>query len=180
MDLVELTDGTILLRPFRPEDAEAHLAGEDDEQVRWLSGGRATLSGVRAWIEASQRADGSVFTFAIVNAQTRALVGMVEARTDHEAIAGLSEGDANISYGLYPIARGQGYASRAVALVMDFLQSRGLRQAVIRVDPRNTSSARVAQRLGYQHIGQTPAAEDHTLDIYVRPLDQDREPPRQP
>src|SRR5919201_1339867 len=120
MDLLELTDGTILLRPFRPEDAATHLTGEDAEQVRWLSGGRGTLVRVLAWIEANQRqwqAGGPVFNFAIVNAATSTLLGMVEANTDYRRIAGLRQGDANISYGLYPGARGHGYASRAVALV---------------------------------------------------------------
>ena len=120
MDLLELTDGTILLRPFRPEDAATHLTGEDAEQVRWLSGGRGTLVRVLAWIEANQRhwqAGGPVFNFAIVNASTGTLLGMVEATTDYRRIAGLRQGDANISYGLYPGARGHGYASRAVALV---------------------------------------------------------------
>jgi len=129
---VEITDGNVLLRPFRPEDAEAHLAGEDDEQVRWVSGGRGTLAGILAWIEANQRhwrAGGPVFSFAILDADTGTLLGMVEANTDPFRIDGLHEGDANISYGLYPAARGHGYASRAVTLVMDFLQSRGLRRA---------------------------------------------------
>jgi RimJ/RimL family protein N-acetyltransferase len=150
MGLFQLTDGTILLRPFRPEDAKAHLAGEDIEQVRWLSGGRASMAGVLAWIHSSQlhwQAGGPVFNLAITNAHSGTLLGMVEANTDHRRIIGLREGDANISYGLYPAARSRGYATRAVVLVMEFLQSRGLRRAVIRVDPRNTTSSRVALRL---------------------------------
>jgi hypothetical protein len=116
-ELLELTDGKILLRHFRLVDAESHLAGEDAEQVRWLSGGRGTLPGVLAWIEGNQRhwqVAGPVFNFAIVHAHTGTLLGMVEANTDYLRIAGLHEGDANISYGLYPCARGHGYASRAV------------------------------------------------------------------
>ena len=178
-ELPGLTDGTILLRHFRLEDAENHLAGEDAEQVRWLSGGRGTLPGVLAWIEANQRhwqAGGPVFNFAIVHAHTGTLLGMVEANTDYLRIAGLHEGDANISYGLYPGARGHGYASRAVALVMDFLQSRGIRRAVIRVDPRNTPSVRVARRLGYLWIGEIATVGGHSLDLYVRSLDRTAPP----
>src|SRR5262249_38372451 len=109
-------------------------------------------------------------------AHRRALLGMVEANTDAR-IAGLHEGDANISYGLYPGARGHGYDSRAVAIVMNFLQSRGIRRAVIRVDPRNAPSARVARRLGYSWIGEIATSEgQHSLDLYVRSLDQTPSP----
>jgi len=179
MEPHELSDGTIRLRPFRRADAERHLAGEDDEQVRWLSGGRGTLRGVRDWIDANQRswrAGGPVFTFAIVHAESGALLGMVEANPDYRRIAGLHEGEPNISYGLYPDARGHGYASRAVTLVMDFLQvmdflpSRGIRRAVIRVDPRNTASVNVARRLGYLCSGEIPDSPGHSLQMYIRPL----------
>ncbi|HMD41276.1 MAG TPA: hypothetical protein VKH15_18460 [Candidatus Acidoferrum sp.] len=33
-----LTDGLIFLRPLSAEDAADHLAGEDDEMAKWLSG----------------------------------------------------------------------------------------------------------------------------------------------
>jgi hypothetical protein len=45
---VGLTDGTATLRPLRPADAAAHLAGEDDELVKWLNGGAGTAATVRA------------------------------------------------------------------------------------------------------------------------------------
>jgi RimJ/RimL family protein N-acetyltransferase len=107
----------------------------------------------RAGLDRSQprhwRAGGPVFNFASVNAHTGTLMGMVEANTDYLRIDGLHEGDANISYGINPLrARGHGYASRAVALVMDVVHSSEIRRAVIRVNPRNTPSARVARRLG--------------------------------
>lgn len=48
-DFTVLTDGVIVLRCLRARDARAHLDGEDDEQVRWLSvSGSASIRGT-AW-----------------------------------------------------------------------------------------------------------------------------------
>jgi hypothetical protein len=50
-----LTDGIIFLRPLTPEDAADHLAGEDEEMVKWVSGGRSTLATVEAFFQNNQR-----------------------------------------------------------------------------------------------------------------------------
>ncbi|MDO8639032.1 MAG: hypothetical protein Q7R43_05650 [Candidatus Daviesbacteria bacterium] len=49
--MVELTDRIIKIRPFTLENAEEHLAGEDEAQVKWLSDGKGTLEGVQKWIQ---------------------------------------------------------------------------------------------------------------------------------
>lgn len=51
----ELTDGVVFLRPLRPEDAVEHLAGEDDEIAKWLSGGRSTLASVQGYIASCEQ-----------------------------------------------------------------------------------------------------------------------------
>ncbi len=170
---MELTDGEITLRPFRLDDAEAHLAGEDDEQVKWLSGGKGTLEGAKAWIEKNQRYwenGGPVFNLAVWDKNSNKLVGMVESNTNQESIEGIQEGDANISYGLYPEARGKGYALKAVRLMEDFLKNKGLKRVVIRVNPENEASAKVPQRLGYREAGQITTKSDEILDVYVKDL----------
>lgn len=170
---LELTDGVVSLRPFRLEDAPAHLAGEDDEQIRWLGCGRAsTLESVRAWIirnEYDWEVGGPVSCFALWSVQHKALGGFVEANTDVERIAGINAGDANVSYGVYPRMRGRGYASRAVRLVEEFLKERRIRRAVIRVDPANISLLKIPQRLGYQLTGST-TEDGRTLDVYIKTL----------
>jgi hypothetical protein len=50
---VELTDGMIRLSPLRLDDVDAHLAGEDTELVRWLSGGVSTRQSVQDYIRRS-------------------------------------------------------------------------------------------------------------------------------
>ncbi len=53
-NIPKLTDGAVFLRPSCAEDAAEHLAGEDDEMAKWLSGGRSTLANVRNYIEKSK------------------------------------------------------------------------------------------------------------------------------
>ena len=49
----QVDDGTVVLDAFQPEDADSHLAGEDEEQARrfgWFPR-RSTLARVRATID---------------------------------------------------------------------------------------------------------------------------------
>ena len=145
----ELSDGVIAIHPLRPEDAGAHLAGEDAETARWLSGGVSDIAGTRRWIERSThhwRDDGPTFVFGIWQLEPRALVGMIEANTDHRQLDAVPEDGANISYGLHSRVRGRGYMPRALALLEGFLRDLGVGVAVIRVDPENEASLRVPAR----------------------------------
>ena len=173
MKQVELTDGVIAMRPFRPEDAESHLAGEDEEQIRWLSGGKSTLASVRSWIESNEKSwedGGPVFNFAIWSLADQNLVGMAEANTANLGIEGLESGDANISYGIYPRARGKGYATRAVNLLLQFLKSKKFKRAVIRIDPRNTYSVTVPIACGFRATGDIVHTEQGELAVYLKEL----------
>jgi RimJ/RimL family protein N-acetyltransferase len=168
----QFTDGVISIRPFILEDAPEHLAGEDDEQVKWLSGGKGTLDGIQGWIARAQtywRQDGPVFTFAIVDT-TGKLIGMVEANTDSARIQGIQPGDANISYGLYPFARRHGYATRAVNLVTEFIASKGVQRAVIRVHPDNARSLMVPERCGFAQQRTMLTRGGDPLVVFVKQL----------
>jgi RimJ/RimL family protein N-acetyltransferase len=158
-------------------DAAAHLAGEDDEMVRWLNGAPGTLASARSWIERNRRAweqGGPIFGLGIEEVASGRVVGMVEANTDHYRIEGIRPGEANISYALYPEARGKGYATRAVRLILRLLGSRGVTGAVIPVDPRNTRSIEVARRCGFRRSGSVVAADGTELVVFRRPTDPDR------
>ncbi len=167
---IELTDGVITLKPFAMKDAEAHLAGEDDEQQKWVSGGKSILKNVQDFIERSQKyweAGGPVYTFAIWSENK--LLGMVEANTDTGKIEKLSEGDANISYSLYPEERGKGYATRAVNLMTEFLKEKGLKRGTIRVSPENKNSLGVPMRCSFILEGSTNTKEGEML-LYTKEL----------
>jgi RimJ/RimL family protein N-acetyltransferase len=167
-----LTDGVITLRAFRDEDAEAHLAGEDEAMARWLSGGVSTIQSVRRWIERNQRhwaRRGPICAFAIL-APGGKLVGMIEANSAWGEIDGLIPGDANIAYGLYPAGRGNGYATRAVALICDFLKTREVKRAVIRVAPDNAASLAVPRRAGFGQTQTIRTWNGVELVVFVKPL----------
>ncbi len=166
-----LSDGVVTLRPFALTDVETHLAGEDEEQVRWLSGGTSTRTSVTAWIERnlhSWTTDGPIYNFAVCSMAQHRPIGMIEA---NRRVCGFLPHVANVSYGLYPSARGRGYASRAVRLMVAYLSQRGdISTAVIQVDPENQRSARVAERAGFRSVGRRVSPDGHVFDTYVKSL----------
>ncbi len=168
----EISDEVIKLKPFRLEDAERHISGEDESQIKWLSGGKSTLKDTQNWIRKnleSWQTGGHVFNFAIWTKEDN-LAGMVEANTDNTSIEGLEEGDANISYSLYPEARGKGYVTRAVNLLVEFLRGKGVKRAVIRVHPENTSSLNIPLRCGFKKVGTIEDKNGNPLSIFVKQL----------
>ncbi len=170
---MKLADEIITLRPFELADAEKHLAGEDDKQVRWLSGGKSSLEGVKNWIAKNQKYwenDGPIFNFAIVETVKNEPVGMVEANTDSKSLEGIEKGEANISYGLYPQARGKGYTTRAINLLLGFLRSKGIKRAVLRIDPLNIDSLKIPKRLGFSKRKKIVTKQGENLQIFVKSL----------
>jgi RimJ/RimL family protein N-acetyltransferase len=167
----------ISLRALTRSDAEAHLAGEDEQTVRWLSGGASTLESTTRWIDQLVR-----------NAQTGRgtqgfgvcldgrLAGYVDCNPDVRD--GLEPGDVNISYAVHPWARGRGIAVEAVRLICDFLREHQIAtRAAIRVDPDNQASVRVAEKSGFSYLydfvsgtDKRPDGTPATLSVYVRGL----------
>jgi RimJ/RimL family protein N-acetyltransferase len=91
--------------------------------------------------------NGPIFTFAIRSAEEDTLAGTIDIQLNGPA---LRSDQANLAYGLYPAARGRGFATRAVHLALDFLRpNRAIKSALIRVNPDNPRSAAVAMRAGF-------------------------------
>ena len=64
------------------------------------------------------------------------------------------EGRAQLSYELVPRARGEGYASEAVAAVLAFgFDEMGLRRTLAEAHVGNHASVRLLERLGFQSAG---------------------------
>ena len=149
----EQTDGVIYLRALRAEDAVEHLAGEDEEMARWLSGGRSTLANVEAYIEqnlGNWRSGAPRRAFGVFDCATARLIGSVEvnlART-------LEPDQVNVSYGIHQQWRGQGHAQRALELMSEYLRTATtVRQMILRVAPANVASIRVAEKAGFKFLG---------------------------
>ena len=90
-----LTDGTVVLDAFQLEDADSHLAGEDEEQARrfgWFPR-RSTLAGVQETIARWRDqwlTRGPVLAFALGLTETKELVGGCELRLGNGSTASMS------------------------------------------------------------------------------------------
>lgn len=166
---MRLSDGVIALRPITVADAEAHLAGEDEELARWLNGGPGTLQSVVEHFERcveSWAAEGPCRTFAILDATSGILVGTLDIHTEQPYLAA---GQANVAYGIYPDWRGRGLATRAVVLGCRYLSRTGLaEEAVIRVEPENTASVAVARRARFSYSHSSNDGNDDLVDWYIQ------------
>lgn len=166
---MELTDGVIRLSPLCLEDVDPHLAGEDAELVRWLSGGISTRQSVEDYIRRCMDqwdAGGPVHAFG-VRAGSDELVGTTEVQFDRPY---LQPGTVNISYGLHPAWRGRGIATRAVLLAGAHAAAAGAVQAVLRIEPRNTASIAVARRAGYVLFRQSEESDGREFTWYTKSL----------
>ncbi|MED7954941.1 GNAT family N-acetyltransferase [Streptomyces sp. BE303] len=172
MDRVTLSDGVVTLTPFRVEDIDAHLAGEDEQLVRWLNGAPSTRAATEAYVRrctAQWASGGPARAFGIRTGPGPTLAGTIDLRF---ALPDLGPDQVNIAYGLYPQWRGRGLATRAVHLVCGYAAGEGAAQGVIRVDPENGASAAVARRAGFRRAGEAPVTgrDGHRLDWYLRDL----------
>lgn len=150
--LPNISDDHVQIRPFTHNDVAAHVAGDDLEQIKWLSGGPSTIAGTTSWIDRNLESwenGGPVFNFAVIDMSSGQLAGMVEANLDWQRLDGLEEGDANVSYALYPQFRGQGLMAHAFTLLEGFLRERGVKRSAIRVEPDNVASLAVPLKRGY-------------------------------
>ena len=165
---LRLSDGTVTLSPLSLSDVDAHLAGEDDQLVRWLNGGPGTRATVEAHIRRCLEqwaAGGPVHTFGVRTQGV--LAGTIDVQFDQPY---LGARQVNLAYGLYPPWRGRGIATRAVALACLYAAATGATQAVIRVDPENTASAAVAGRSGFTYVKRSRDKDHNRLDWYMRHL----------
>ncbi|MFK3732297.1 GNAT family N-acetyltransferase [Streptomyces sp. NPDC088090] len=170
MHEVKLSDGIVTLSPLRPDDVEAHLAGEDELLVRWLNGGPATREGVEAYFRHCREqwdTAGPLRAFGIRKGADEILVGTIDLRFAGE---GLAPGQVNVAYGLYPSWRGRGLATRAVLLAVPYAASEGGAEAVIQVEPENPASAAVARRAGFAPGKPTRRKDGTRFDWYIRDL----------
>jgi len=166
-----LADGVVLLDSHRLEDAEAHLAGEDEEMRRRFDGaGPATLEqthdAMTRWIE-GRAAGGPVFAYA-VRRPNGLLIGGCELRMRSAATV-------SASYWMFPRFRRLGYATRALALLLDSAAGvAGLDRVEMRIAPDNVASLRLARKAGFAEMGEVeeiaPNGARSTMILFTRPL----------
>jgi RimJ/RimL family protein N-acetyltransferase len=136
-DMAPVTDGLVKLRAPGPGDLAALMAGQDAESRRWL-GRRAAGPSPAACAE---------------------VAGTVVGWVDYDLVrAWLRPGEVNVGYNVFPQHRHQGYATRAVRLLMHHLAVRtGHHTATLLIDRENQASLAVAARAGFVLAGETGA-----------------------
>lgn len=151
-DQPTLTDSIVTLDAFRPDDAAAHLAGEDEEHARrfgWhprRSSIRTVRTAIRDW-NASWREGGPLVGFAVRRASDGLLVGGCELRR-------LDAASANVSYWTFPTHRGRGYSTRAVRLVTAWgFDDLGIDRIQLSAAEDNLASLHVAYAVGFALCG---------------------------
>jgi len=147
-----LGDESLLMNAYAVDDAEAHLAGEDEEMRRRFDAPRpATLEETRAamvrWIE-GRRLGGPMFAYAVRQVSTGVLMGGCEARRPAEDVI-------EVSYWLYPAFRGQGNATRALSLLSEAAgRIAGVRRIEAHISLDNLPSRKLAERAGFVDVGE--------------------------
>lgn len=165
----KLTDGVIFLRSLKPEDAADHLAGEDDEMAKWVSGGRSTPATVEVFIRNNQeswRSGGPRRAFGVFDCASNRLAGFIEVNLARV----VEPGQVNVSYGVFPQWRRQGVALRAINLMDEYLRTATeVRQMVLRIVPENTASLKLAEKAGFTFCGLFDEPEGRMVR-YIRDI----------
>ncbi len=166
MSTPELVGERVVLRAWRPDEAERYLSLRDGEILRWTTEDPdLTVESARAAIEGAAD-DPSVLPFAIVDPASGEPVGNLP-------IVLTDGGTAIVAYWLAAEARGRGLLSDALATVLAWLEADGVERFELEVHPDNDASIRAAERAGFGVVGPREsdascASDDGTVVVYER------------
>ena len=137
----------LVLRPYNDGDLESlHAVYSDAEVVRWLYYGPSTLEQSREKL--ARKIAGSELSeehglSAAVQLRDGTYVGdavLFYFSVEHKTV--------EIGFSFDPRHQGKGYASEAARTLVDWAFSQGFHRVIGRLEPRNTASARVLEKLG--------------------------------
>ena len=141
------TDDVVTLRAPGPGDVELLGAGRDEEFFKWFGPGATGPRPVACvWVGDE-------------------LAGWVDydLDPDHDW---LRRGEVNVGYYLFPAARGKGYASRAIELLLEHLRRDTEHTvATLLIHPENVRSLALARRLGFVQKGEVNGEPFFTRDL---------------
>lgn len=149
-----LTDGTVTLRPWHPDEAGWYAEQAADPEILRFTSEPAglTAAAVRAAIE-EMLATRAHAGLVVTDAATGALLG------NAGLAPGAEPGTGAVSYWVAPAARGRGVATRAVRLLVAYAAELGLRRLTLWTRADNTGSRRVAEAAGFRLEGVEPGGE---------------------
>jgi RimJ/RimL family protein N-acetyltransferase/nitrite reductase/ring-hydroxylating ferredoxin subunit len=163
-----LSDGVVVLRPFRAEDAPAITAAcQDPEIQRWVpiipvpyaeaDARRFILLTLQAW------QDGTSYEFAIAEPATDGYVGSIGIHL------GPSPRRHAVGYIVSPGARRRGFATRALRLITRWaFEQLDIERLALWTLPGNLASLGVAEKAGFRFEG---LARNWEVDRDDRPID---------
>jgi RimJ/RimL family protein N-acetyltransferase len=140
----------LVLRPFAADDlASLHAIHSDEGVARWLYNDPRSLEETRELLArkvagASVGGEGEWLGAATVLRETGELVADVALLCASEA-----HRQGELGFVVHPSHQGRGYATEASRPLLAFaFETLGLHRVVGRLEPRNTGSARVLEKLG--------------------------------
>lgn len=145
----------LVLRGWRPEDFEPYAAMlADGETARFITAQGRALSRAEAWNETAWAMGHwqmlGYGMFVVEERSSGAFLGRVGPLRPPAWPA------FEIAWALAPAARGRGYASEAARAAIDWsFATFPLDRIVSTIDPRNTASRKVAERVGERLTGET-------------------------
>lgn len=156
----------LILRPPSAEDFDAFAAFSADEKTtRFIGGPMERAAAWRAWatMAGAWHLRGYAM-FSVILRDGGAWIGRI-GPWQPEGWPG-----KEIGWGIAPEYAGKGYAREASVASMDFVFDILKWEKVIHtIDPENTASIRLAERLGSTNHGPTrlpPPYQDHRVDSY--------------
>lgn len=157
----ELETSRLLLRPFRFEDAKAmYEYTSQPENLQYVFAPHFSLEETQ-YILATELMKAPLGKWAIELKKENKLIGDIH-------FVSLSEKKqcAEIGYVLNQAYWNQGYLTEALATLTAFsLEEFGLKNVTLKIDQTNAPSKRVAQKVGYQLMGNFKAASPYTGKI---------------
>ena len=151
--MFELSTKRLTLRHFTAHDDQAvHRAVFSDPEVMRYGDGIQTLQWTRAWIQTCQQnfyeAKG-YGPYAIIERATQVLIGYCGLFYFPDVNG---QPEIEVGYRLAQSAWGKGYATEAASAVRDYaFNIFGIHRLIAIIDPANTASIRVAEKLGMQY-----------------------------
>ncbi|MGW2866003.1 GNAT family N-acetyltransferase [Streptomyces sp. NPDC001205] len=153
--MIEIETPRLRLRRFRPDDAAALAAYRSDPDIAryqiWES--PLTPAGAAAVVERymdQEPDEPGWFQYAIELHDRPGLVGDLGVDLDDNRL------QAELGITLSPALHHQGYATEALTAIAASLFGQGLHRLSAECDARNTASARMLERVGFQREGLRP------------------------
>ena len=144
-----LRSDRLILRRLTTNDAThlARLLGDDSDSVQMMARmpDPCTEEAARHWI--TMRTSGDAHAFAIIRAEHEEFIGSIGFGGPLEMLG--------LGYWIGRQYWGQGYATEAVRLIVDFARSLGGVKLQAETFPNNPASARVLDKAGFKKIGVT-------------------------